>query len=108
MKVATFNTNSIRARLPVIEDWLEREQPDILCIQETKVQDKDFPALPFTEKGFSTLYRGQKSYNGVAILSKEPATDVRWELTGEEDEPARFLECRIEDMTVINVYVPQG
>jgi exodeoxyribonuclease-3 len=108
MKVATFNTNSIRARLPIIEDWLEREQPDILCMQETKVQDKDFPALPFTEKGFSTLYRGQKSYNGVAILSKKPATVVRWDLTGEEEEPARFLECRIADITVINVYVPQG
>ena len=108
MKCATFNTNSIRARLPIIVDWLEKEQPDILCIQETKVQDKDFPETPFTEKGYVTVYKGQKSYNGVAIVSREPAADIHFSLTGEDEEPARFLECRVGDIPIINVYVPQG
>ncbi|MBW1798860.1 MAG: exodeoxyribonuclease III, partial [Deltaproteobacteria bacterium] len=64
MKFATFNTNSIRARLPIIKDWLDREGPDVLCVQETKVQDKDFPADPFEEAGYHVIFKGQKSYNG--------------------------------------------
>ncbi|MBW2096145.1 MAG: exodeoxyribonuclease III [Deltaproteobacteria bacterium] len=108
MKCATFNTNSIRARLPILLDWLEREQPDILCIQETKVQDKDFPDPAFRDRGYSTLYRGQKSYNGVAIVSRERATDAEFTLTGEAEEPARFIRCRVAGIPVINVYVPQG
>jgi len=108
MKCATFNTNSIRARLPIILDWLEREHPDILCIQETKVQDKDFPNTPFRKLGYSTVYRGQKSYNGVAIVSREAAADVEFTLTGETEEPARFIRCKIGNITIINVYVPQG
>lgn len=108
MKCATLNTNSIRARLPIILDWLEREQPDILCIQETKVQDKDFPDPPFRNLGYSTVYRGQKSYNGVAVVSKDPAADVVFTLTGETEEPARFIRCSVGDIPVINAYVPQG
>ncbi|HDZ23552.1 MAG: exodeoxyribonuclease III [Thermoplasmata archaeon] len=108
MKCATFNTNSIRARLPIILEWLKREQPDILCVQETKVQDKDFPAAPFQDAGYSTVFRGQKSYNGVAVLSKKHAADIVFTLTGETEEPARFIRCRIGDTWVINVYVPQG
>ena len=108
MKLATFNTNSIRARLSIVLDWLERERPDVLCLQETKVQDKDFPATQFESVGYQALFRGQKSYNGVAIISRLPLTETRLNLYDEDDEEARFVSARIGDIPVINVYVPQG
>jgi exodeoxyribonuclease-3 len=108
MKFATFNTNSIRARLPVIKDWLDREGPDVLCVQETKVRDKDFPADLFEEAGYHVIFKGQKSYNGVAIISKVPPDDILLNLYDKEDEQARFISARIDDIPVINVYVPQG
>lgn len=108
MKVATFNTNSIRARLPIIIDWLVREQPDMLLVQETKVQDKDFPVDAFDDAGYQVAFRGQKSYNGVAIISRSPLQDVVRNLYEGEDEEARFISGRIGDLPVINVYVPQG
>lgn len=107
-KVATFNTNSIRARLPIILGWLEREQPDVLCLQETKVQDKDFPISSYENIGYEVVYRGQKSYNGVAILSKRLPEDVRRDLSTGGDDQARFISAKIGDISVINVYVPQG
>jgi exodeoxyribonuclease-3 len=108
MKFATFNTNSIRARLPIIKDWLDREGPDVLCVQETKVRDKDFPADLFEEAGYHVIFKGQKSYNGVAIISKVPPDDILLNLYDKEDEQARFISARIDDIPVINVYVPQG
>ncbi len=108
IKVVTFNTNSVRTRLPIILDWLNREQPDILCLQETKAQDKDFPVKPFEEAGFQVAFKGQKSYNGVAIISKHPLTDIQTGLYGGADEQARFIAADIQDIRLINVYVPQG
>ena len=108
MKFSTFNTNSIRARLPIIIDWLTRERPDILCVQETKVQDKDFPADLFEAAGYQVFYRGQKSYNGVAIISKLPAKEIRLGLYNRNDEEARFISGNISGIPIINVYVPQG
>ena len=108
MKIATFNTNSIRARLPIIKNWLIEEQPDILSLQETKVQDKDFPFDDFTELGYQAIIRGQKSYNGVAIISRLELCDIRKDLYKEGDEQARFLSVEFPGATVINVYVPQG
>jgi exodeoxyribonuclease-3 len=108
MKFSTFNTNSIRARLPIIADWLYRESPDVLCIQETKVQDKDFPTGPFEKAGYQALYRGQKSYNGVAIISKLPASQPQFNLYRREEEEARFISAWISNIPIINVYVPQG
>jgi exodeoxyribonuclease-3 len=108
MKCATFNTNSIRARLPIIIDWLERERPDILCLQETKVQDKDFPSDPIEASGYQTTFRGQKSYNGVAIISKLPVDQAQLNLYNGDDEEARFISAKTGDIPVINVYVPQG
>jgi len=108
MKLATFNTNSIRARLPIILTWLAKERPDALCIQETKVQDKDFPVGDFEGAGYDCIYRGQKSYNGVAILSRLPASNIRKDLYDEGDEQARFLSAVIDRIPVVNVYVPQG
>ncbi len=108
MKIATFNTNSIRARLPIILDWLEREGPDLLFLQETKVQDKDFPASQFESMQYHSLFKGQKSYNGVAIVSKAPLEDARTHLYEEEGEEARFISARADTLPLVNIYVPQG
>ncbi len=89
-------------------DWLDRERPDVLCLQETKVQDKDFPANRFEEAGYHVVFRGQKSYNGVAIITQFPLHEIRLNLYNRDDEEARFISARIGDIPVINVYVPQG
>ena len=108
MKVATFNVNSIRARLPIILNWLAQEAPDILLLQETKVQDADFPVKAVEEAGYHAAFRGQKSYNGVAILSRLPLEDIENSLPVGETDEARFISGRMGDLRVINVYVPQG
>jgi exodeoxyribonuclease III len=109
IKAATFNANSIRTRRGIILDWLARERPHLLGIQETKVQDKDFPAGPFEEAGYQVVYRGQKSYNGVAVLSRLPVSDVRLDLSDEgRDEEARFISLSAGPVRFVNVYVPQG
>lgn len=108
MKLATFNTNSIRTRLPIILGWLEREDPDVLCIQETKVQDKDFPANDFEAAGYHVVCRGQKGYNGVATVTKHPVSRIRKDLHERGDEDARFVRLTTMDLPVLNVYVPQG
>jgi len=108
MKVATFNANSMRARLPIILNWLEREAPDILFLQETKVQDRDFPVKPVESAGYHAVFRGQKSYNGVAILSRSRMQDVETRLPVKGVDEARFISGRIGDMGLVNVYVPQG
>ncbi len=108
MKFATFNANSIRTRLPMLLEWLGRETPDILCVQETKVQDRDFPVEPLKQCGYHATFRGQKSYNGVAILSKSPLTEARLDLFDSGDEQARFISGNIDGISVVNVYVPQG
>lgn len=107
-KWATYNANSVRARLPLILSWLERERPWVLFLQETKVQDKDFPAKAFEEKGYHCVYRGQKSYNGVAILSLEPLAHVSFEGPGKDAGDARFISARAGDVRLLNLYVPQG
>ena len=108
MKVATFNANSIRARLPIVLGWLERESPDILFLQETKVQDRDFPVSPVENAGYHVVFRGQKSYNGVAILSKTSSDEVQTRLPVHGVDEARFISGRVGDIHVISVYVPQG
>jgi exodeoxyribonuclease-3 len=108
MKIATFNTNSIRARIDILVDWLISEQPDLLAVQETKAQDKDFPVKAFEDTGYRVIFKGQKSYNGVAIFSRFPFTDIRTNLYGEGDEQARFISANIEDISFMNIYAPQG
>lgn len=108
MKFATFNTNSVRPRLPIILEWLGREDPDILCLQEIKAQDKDFPVAAFNEAGFHAVFKGQKSYNGVGILSRRPLDKVETNLSSIDDQEARFISATVFDIPVINVYVPQG
>ncbi len=109
MIIATFNANGIRARLPILLDWIEREAPDVLCIQETKVQDPDFPEAPFKEKGYHCVYKGQKSYNGVAILSKAAPEDVKIGFRQDDaTEEARLIVARIAGISIVNTYIPQG
>jgi len=108
MRVATFNTNSIRARLSVILKWLDTHHPDALFLQETKVQDSDFPAESFEEAGYQAVARGQKTYNGVAIITKKALRNTRVDLHDETDEEARFACGDLDGVHLINVYVPQG
>jgi exodeoxyribonuclease-3 len=109
MKIASFNTNGIRARLSVVKSWLGRESPDVLCIQETKVQDDDFPKHAFEDISYHCTFRGQKSFNGVAILSRTPPAKVCFGFgDGDEKEEPRIITAYINDIPIVNTYVPQG
>ena len=109
LKVATYNANSIRSRLGLVLDWLEKENPDILCLQETKVQDADFPAMAFLEAGYHVVFRGQKAYAGVAIVSREEPQEVAYGFDdGGEPDEARLIRAVIKGIPVVNTYVPQG
>jgi exodeoxyribonuclease-3 len=108
LKVATFNANSIRARLSVVLEWMKKEEPDVLCLQECKVLDKDFPFAAFEPLGYKAFYRGQKSYNGVAMITRHPAVAVRTGLYEGLEEEARFISATICQIPIVNVYVPQG
>lgn len=109
MKIASFNVNSIRARMPVVLRWLDENKPDVLCIQETKVTDADFPRADIEGAGYHAVFRGEKSYNGVAILSREPLADVRYGFDGAGgDEGTRLITARMGDVHMVTTYVPQG
>ena len=109
MKIASFNANGIRARMPIIIDWLKEESPDILCIQETKVQDHDFPHKPLEDIGYFCRFKGQKSYNGVAILSRKPPRDVVTGFgDGNDKEEPRIIRLNIDGIVIVNTYIPQG
>lgn len=109
LKAATYNANSIRARLKLLLDWLAREKPDVLCIQETKVQDVDFPQKPIRDAGYHVAFAGQKAHAGVAILSQKELceVDAGFDDGGEPDAP-RLIRGMIGNVTVVNTYVPQG
>ncbi|MBN1297050.1 exodeoxyribonuclease III [bacterium] len=109
MRIATFNANSIRMRLPVILPWLTEHSPDVLAVQETKVQDSDFPVGPFAELGYHCVFKGQKSYNGVALISREPLADVRSGFNWDDAvHSPRLIWGRMGSVWIINTYVPQG
>ena len=109
LKIATFNANSIRARLSIILDWLKKESPDVLAVQETKVQDHEFPKEPIEAAGWQVVFHGQKSYNGVAFISKKPVTNAVNRLYPKDaEEQARFLMGDYEGVRLVNTYVPQG
>lgn len=110
MRVATWNVNSVRARLDHLCDWLAAEQPDVVCLQETKVVDADFPRTPLAEAGYQAEISGQKSYNGVAVLARaglELGDPVR-EMPGLDDPQRRYLAVTVDGVRVVNVYVPNG
>jgi len=109
MRIASFNANSIRSRLQVILDWIASNNCDVLCVQETKVTDEEFPVDAIASAGYHAVFTGQKSYNGVAIISKTQAANVRKGLGRmPEDEEARVIRASFDGITVVNTYVPQG
>jgi len=108
-KVATWNVNSIRTRLPLLLEWLKEQNPDVVCLQETKVEDAQFPAWELRHAGYESVFYGQKSYNGVAILSKNAIKDVQLGFQNCYDQDnARLIAATISGVRVINVYIPQG
>src|SRR4051794_18934718 len=109
MKIATYNVNSIRQRLPIVLDWDAEHKPDIMCLQETKVQDHEFPSEAFRNAGYHSTFRGMKAYNGVATLSRVAPDKVMFGLhEGEDNEDFRILQTVIQGIPVVNSYVPQG
>lgn len=116
MKIATWNVNSIRSRLEAVEQWLMASQVDVLCLQETKVVDVDFPKKPFADLGYEMAISGQKAYNGVAIFSRYPLTDMQvgfssvldHDRVGDLDDQKRVIMTVIEGVRVVNLYVPNG
>lgn len=108
MKIGSFNVNSIRSRLPIVLRWLAKNRPDVLCVQETKVQDVDFPAEAFDNAGYKYVFKGQKSYNGVAIFSKTKIKNVKFGFKNEPKDESRLIAAEIGSIFVVNTYVPQG
>ena len=108
MKVASFNVNSLRARLALVLQWLSETQSDVLCVQETKVQDIDFPTDEFERSGYGYAFKGQKSYNGVAIFSRSEITNTQFGFDNEPRDRARLIKTEINDIVIVNTYIPQG
>lgn len=108
LTIATWNINSVRTRLPVLLPWLKEVSPDVVLLQETKTTDDQFPGEEFENLHYNYAIYGQKSYNGVAILSKFPLEDVTIGLSGFEDEQARYIEAVVKGVRVASIYVPNG
>lgn len=108
MKLATWNVNSLKVRLPQVLDWLASVQPDVLCLQELKQEDKAFPEAELAAAGYTSAFSGQKTYNGVAILSRQPITDVQIGIPGFADEQKRLIAATVNDVRIICGYFPNG
>ena len=110
MRIATYNINGVKARLPRLLEWLEETQPDIACLQEVKSQDEGFPIADFERAGYGAIWHGQKSFNGVAILAKgAQPLEVQRTLPGDPlDEHARYLEADVFGIRVASIYLPNG
>ena len=108
MKISTWNVNSLRVRLPQVLDWLAREQPDLLALQETKTEDAQFPQEALAAAGYQAVFSGQKTYNGVAVLSRTPASDVITDLPGLDDPQRRILAVTVGAVRIVDLYVPNG
>ena len=108
MRIATWNVNSLNVRLPHVLDWLATHQPDVLCLQETKLEDAQFPLDALWQAGYQAAFSGQKTYNGVAILSKVAATEVTYGLPGFPGEQKRLIAATINNIRTVCVYVPNG
>ncbi|MBD2504374.1 exodeoxyribonuclease III [Anabaena azotica] len=115
MKVATWNVNSVRTRLEQVVDWLKQNPVDVLCLQETKVVDADFPRSPLEDLGYNLYISGQKAYNGVALISQQPLVDVKCGFTPilpdidpKWDEQKRVITGVIDGVRIVNLYVPNG
>ena len=108
MKIATWNVNSLRVRLPQVLDWLEQARPDVLALQETKITDEEFPTDDLKNVGYHAIYAGQKTYNGVAILSKKAGTHIITEIPDLADPQKRVIGANFGEIRLINLYVPNG
>ena len=108
MRIATWNVNSLKVRLPHVLDWLCTEKPDVLALQETKLTDENFPAMELEAAGYQSVASGQKTYNGVALLSKHPIEDVLRDLPTLDDPQRRILVGTVNDTRVVNLYVVNG
>lgn len=108
MILATWNVNSIKVRLPQLLEWLAARQPDVVCLQETKLEDKAFPRMELEAAGYRAAFAGQKTYNGVAILSRLPPGDVSVGIPGFADEQQRLIAASIDGVRVVCAYFPNG
>jgi exodeoxyribonuclease III len=108
MRIATWNVNSLKVRLPHVTAWLASHQPDVLCLQETKTEDANFPLDAITQSGYQVVFSGQKTYNGVALLSRSAPADVTAGIPGFDDPQKRVLAATYGDTRVICVYIPNG
>ena len=108
MKLATWNVNSLKVRLPHLVDWLQSAQPDIICLQELKLEDSKFPSEALQAAGYTTVSSGQKTYNGVAILARRPLEDVQTGIPGFADEQKRVIAATVGVTRVVCLYAPNG
>ncbi len=108
MRIASWNVNSLNVRLPHLSDWLKSAQPDIVGLQETKLEDPKFPDSELAALGYRSVFAGQKTYNGVALLSKTPASEVQVGIPGFEDEQRRVIAASFGELRVIDLYVVNG
>ena len=110
MKIATWNINSIKSRLGHVLDWSVKNQPDVLCLQETKVSDDIFPLVKLKEAGFEyTIFHGERTYNGVAILSRHPLTEIQKNFPGDDaGVQSRLIAATVKGIRILNAYVPHG
>jgi exodeoxyribonuclease-3 len=108
MKLAAWNVNSLNVRLPHLLDWLKTAAPDVVCLQELKLEDAKFPLEAINDAGYNAVFDGQKTYNGVAILSKTRAEDVVKGIPGYADEQKRVIAATVEGVRVVCVYIPNG
>jgi len=108
VKIATWNVNSLRVRLPQLKEWLSASPVDVLGLQELKMPDEDFPAAEIEALGLHAAWYGQKTYNGVALLSRQPLQDLQYGITGFDDPQRRVIAATVGGVRVVNVYVPNG
>ncbi|GIX28988.1 exodeoxyribonuclease III [Pelomicrobium sp. G1] len=108
MRLATWNVNSLKVRLPQLLEWLARQRPDVVCLQETKLEDAAFPRDEIAQAGYAARFAGQKTYNGVAILSRNEPQAVSVGVPGFQDEQKRLIAATVDGVRVVCVYVPNG
>lgn len=108
MQIATWNVNSLKVRLGHLLEWLQSDAPDVVCLQETKLDDQKFPVETIEAAGYQVVFSGQKTYNGVAIVSRRPCADVVRGIPGYDDEQKRVIAATIGTVRVVNAYVPNG
>ena len=108
MKIASWNVNSLNVRLPHLQEWLRLQSPDVLALQETKLEDSRFPDTALLAQGYRSVFAGQKTYNGVAILSRDPALEVQYGIPGFADEQRRAIAATVGGVRIVNLYVVNG